>query len=228
MKTHIVALANSRMQDPCAQVKSQVSHLWVMKWEKWRKWRKWSQVTKLYDLIRIDGLSSTHILSIRAQMRAPELAIAAVNMSLNFGHVACFLRRGPMGQTSAQACGPAGNGSSCQFIFAQVVQILMSAQMGPTCMSTCPNATEGSCLSDFKFNGCLWLCIKQYSLTYCLHKLNPPESSSKHGGSKTCPQSAPLPAGVAGKVVIILVPIHPTLAGVEIQPHHLHAHGHLK
>lgn len=225
MKTHIVALANSRMQDPCAQVKSQVSHLWVMKWE---KWRKWSQVTKLYDLIRIDGLSSTHILSIRAQMRAPELAIAAVNMSLNFGHVACFLRRGPMGQTSAQACGPAGNGSSCQFIFAQVVQILMSAQMGPTCMSTCPNATEGSCLSDFKFNGCLWLCIKQYSLTYCLHKLNPPESSSKHGGSKTCPQSAPLPAGVAGKVVIILVPIHPTLAGVEIQPHHLHAHGHLK
>ena len=161
-------------------------------------------------------------------MRAPELAIAAVNMSLNFGHVACFLRRGPMGQTSAQACGPAGNGSLCQFIFAQVVQILMSAQMGPTCMSTCPNATEGSCLSDFKFNGCLWLCIKQYSLTYCLHKLNPPESSSKHGGSKTCPQSAPLPAGVAGKVVIILVPIHPTLAGVEIQPHHLHAHGHLK
>jgi len=133
-----------------------------------------------------------------------------------------------MGQTSALACGPAGNGSSCQFIFAQVVQILMSAQMGPTCMSTCPNATEGSCLSDFKFNGCLWLCIKQYSLTYCLHKLNPPESSSKHGGSKTCPQSAPLPAGVAGKVVIILVPIHPTLAGVEIQPHHLHAHGHLK
>ena len=35
---------------------------------------------------------------------------------------------------------------------------------------------------------------------------------------RLAPSFSPLPAGVASKVVIILVPIHPTLAGVEIQP----------
>ena len=47
-------------------------------------------------------------------------------------------------------------------------------------------------------------------------------------GQRLAPRlTPPLPARVVGKVVVIFVPIHPTLASVEIQPHHLCAHGRL-